>query len=473
MAKYEQEVREILEAIGGEENVDKATHCVTRLRFALKDESIVDTDKLEAISLVKGSFSTNGQFQVIIGQGTVDQVYRDIVELTDIGESSKSDVKDASAKKMNPFQKAVKTLADIFIPILPAIVTAGLLLGLNNLLTGPDIFFDGASIVDVYPQWAGIAEMIFIIANAAFAFLPALIGWSAVRRFGGSDLLGIVLGLILVHPDLLSAWSYADAQQSGDVPTWNLFGLSVEAIGYQGQVLPVLFASLLLAKLELWLRSKTPDSIQLLVVAPVALLVTGFVTFIVIGPITFALGNGITSLFTWLFDVMPAVGGLAYGLLYAPLVVTGMHHAFLAVDLQLTGAGDGTFLWPILALSNIAQGAAALAMLFVSRNENVKGVAGTSSVSAFLGVTEPAMFGVNIRFKFPFICAIIGSAIAATFISNNNVLANSVGVGGIPGIFSIQPGAWLEFAIGMVIVLVIPFVLTLAYGRTVARGQFK
>ncbi|PYZ94062.1 PTS trehalose transporter subunit IIBC [Salipaludibacillus keqinensis] len=470
MPKYEQQVRDILEALGGEENIEKATHCVTRLRLALKDESKVDSEKLEAVDIVKGSFSTNGQFQVIIGQGTVDQVFRDMMEMTDIGEASKQDVKDAGSQKLNPFQRAVKTLADIFIPILPAIVTAGLLLGLNNILTGEGIFFDEA-LIEVYPQWADLAEIINIIASAAFTFLPALIGWSAVRRFGGSDLLGIVLGLIMVHPDLLNAWAYADAQEAGEVPIWNLLGLEVEAIGYQGQVLPVLFASYLLSKIELGLRKVVPDSIQLLIVAPVALLVTGFITFIAIGPITFALGNGITGLFIWLFDVVPAVGGFVYGVLYAPLVVTGMHHAFLAVDLQLTGSGDGTFLWPILALSNIAQGSAALAMIFVTRNENLKGLSGTSAVSAYLGVTEPAMFGVNIRYKFPFVCAIIGSAIAGTFISINAVLASAIGVGGIPAFLSIFPQDWVPFIIGMIISIVVPFTLTFLYGKFVSKEK--
>jgi len=472
MRKYEQQVRDILEAIGGEDNVNKATHCVTRLRMSLKDEEKVDVDKLESIDIVKGSFSTNGQFQVIIGQGTVDQVYRDLVAMTDIGESSKQDVKDAGSEKLNPFQKAIKTLADIFIPILPAIVTAGLLLGLNNILAGEGIFFDDQSLIQVYPQWADLAEVINIIASAAFAFLPALIGWSAVRRFGGSDILGIVLGLIMVHPDLLNAWAYADATAAGEVPVWNLFGLEVEAIGYQGQVLPVLFASYILSKIELALRKRVPDSIQLLVVAPVALLLTGFITFIVIGPITFALGNGITGMFVWLFDVLPALGGLVYGILYAPLVVTGMHHAFLAVDIQLTAPADGgTFLWPILALSNIAQGSAALAMIFVTKNENLKGLSGTSAISAYLGITEPAMFGVNIRYKFPFVCAIIGSAIAGTFISINHVLANAVGVGGIPAFLSIFPQDWIPFFIGMFISIVVPFVLTFLYGRFVVKTE--
>ncbi|QKS70705.1 PTS system trehalose-specific EIIBC component [Paenalkalicoccus suaedae] len=471
MGKYDQQVQDILEAIGGEENVDKATHCVTRLRFSLKDESIVDTDKLENIDIVKGSFSTNGQFQVIIGQGTVDQVYRELIAATSISESSKQDVKNASSQKMNPFQRAIKTLADIFIPILPAIVTAGLLLGLNNILTGPGIFNDELSLIEMYPQWEGLAEMINIIASAAFAFLPALIGWSAVKRFGGSDLLGIVLGLILVHPDLLNAWGYAEASEAGEVPVWNLFGLQVEAIGYQGQVLPVLVASFVLAKIELWLRNRVPDAIQLLVVAPVALLVTGLITFIVIGPITFAIGNGITAGFEWMFSVIPTIGGLVYGLLYAPLVVTGMHHAFLAIDIQLTGTGDGTPLWPILALSNIAQGSAALAMLFLVKNENTKGLAGSSALSAYLGVTEPAMFGVNIRYKFPFIAAIISASIAGAFIAYNGVIATSIGVGGLPGILSIVPGFWFSFFLGMIVAFVLPIILTLLYGKLVVREK--
>lgn len=471
MGKYETQAKEILEAIGGEENVNKATHCVTRLRFSLKDESKVDSEKLESLDLVKGAFSSNGQYQVIIGQGTVDQVYRDMVAISSIGEATKEDVKEESSKKMNPFQRAIKTLADIFIPILPAIVTAGLLLGLNNILTGEDIFYPGQSIIDVHPQWADFATMVNVIASAAFAFLPALIGWSAVKRFGGSELLGIVLGLILVHPDLLNAWAYGDAQAEGTVPIWNLFGLEVEAIGYQGQVLPVLFASYILAKIELALRKRVPESIQLLVVAPVALLVTGFITFIAIGPITFTLGNTITDFFIWMFSAAPAIGGLVYGALYAPLVVTGMHHAFLAVDLQLAGSGHGTFLWPILALSNIAQGSAAMAMIFVTRNENLKGLAGTSGVSAYLGITEPAMFGVNIRYRFPFICAIIGASLSGMFITINNVLAHSVGVGGLPAFLSIMTTGWTSFFIGMGIAIIVPFALTFMYGRFVSKTQ--
>ena len=432
MGEFNRAARQIAEAVGGIENIEAATHCVTRLRFALIDETKVNQKMLDAIDIVKGSFAVNGQFQVVIGQGTVNKVYAELVKETGIGEASKDDVKKAAAQKMNPLQRAVKTLADIFIPILPAIVTAGLLMGLNNILTAEGIFFSTKSIVQVYPQWADLANMINLIAGTAFAFLPALIGWSAVKRFGGSPLLGIVLGLMLVHPDLLNAWGYGAAEQSGDIPVWNLFGLEV----------------------------------QLLVVAPVTLLVIGFLSFVIIGPITFAIGNALTAGLIAIFGQFSAIGGLLYGGLYSALVITGMHHTFLAVDLQLIGSKlGGTFLWPMLALSNIAQGSAALAMMLITKDKKQRGLSLTAGISAYLGITEPAIFGVNLRYKFPFVIAMISSGIAGMYISVKGVLASSVGVGGVPGIFSIMSRYWGPFALGMLIVLILPFAGTYGYAR--------
>ncbi|MCM2981804.1 PTS system trehalose-specific EIIBC component [Niallia circulans] len=461
MSIDKQQVSNIIEAIGGKENISAATHCVTRLRFALADEAKVDKEKLESLDLVKGSFSANGQFQVVIGPGTVEKVYKELINQTGASEGSKDDVKKASEQNLNPLQRAVKMLADIFIPILPAIVTAGLLMGINNVLTGEGIFFE-QSVVQAYPQWADFASIINLIANTAFTFLPGLIGWSAMTRFGGSPLLGIVLGLMLVHPDLLNAWGYGKAEE---IPTWNIFGLEVEKVGYQGQVLPVLLASYVLAKLEIFLRNRIPDSFQMLFVAPIALLVTGFVSFIAIGPITFFIGNMITDGVVAIFDFAPILGGLIYGGLYAPLVITGMHHTFLAVDLQLIGSTGGTFLWPMVALSNIAQGSAALAMLFILKDEKLKSLSVTSAISAYLGVTEPALFGVNLRFRFAFISAIIGSAIAGAFISIQAVKAPSIGVGGLPGFLSIFPNNWGAFFIGMAIVIIVPFLLTILFAK--------
>lgn len=466
MAKMDRKnVERIIEAVGGKNNIEAASHCVTRLRFSLADESKVDAKALDDNDLVKGQFSSQGQFQVVIGPGLVDQVYDEMIEITGGTRATKDDVKTLASKKQNPLQRAIKTLADIFIPILPAIVMAGLLLGVNNILTGAGIFYEGQSLIEVHTQWADVASIINLIASTAFTFLPVLIGWSAVRQFGGNPLLGIVLGLILVNPDLMSAYQYADAKLEGTVPVWNLFGFGVEKIGYQGQVLPVLVSAYILAKIEKFLNKRVHDSVKLLIVAPVALLVTGFLAFIVVGPITFAIGNALTSGLVSIFDSFAALGGLIYGGLYALLVITGMHHTFLAVDIQLIGSEGGTFLWPMLALSNIAQGAAALGMMFILREQKAKGLAVTSSISAFLGVTEPAIFGVNVRHKYPFIFGMIGSGIAGVLLALNNVLASSIGVGGIPGFLSIFPNQWGVFFLGMAVVLVVPFTGTLVYGR--------
>ncbi|SES70895.1 PTS system, trehalose-specific IIC component [Salinibacillus kushneri] len=461
-SEYRDEAKEIVEAVGGVDNIAAATHCVTRLRFALSDEDKVDEEKLKNMDLVKGQFSANGQYQVVIGQGTVDNVYKAMVRETGIEEASKEDVKAAGGNKQNALQRGVKVLADIFIPILPAIVTAGLLLGINNILVNP--IFTDESIIEMFPSWSGLADMINIIANTAFTFLPALIGWSAVKRFGGNPLLGIVLGLIMVHPDLTPAGDFAQ----GEGETWNLFGIQVNQLSYQGQVLPVLVAAWVLARIQVWLEKRVMDSLQLLIVPPVALLVTGFLAFIIIGPVTYTVGTWITDGVVWVFEVAPIIGGLLYGFLYAPLVITGMHHTFLAVDLQLIGSTGTTFLWPILALSNIAQGAAVFAIMLAAKDEKVKGLAGTSGVSAMLGITEPAMFGVNLQYKYPFYAAISGTAIAGAFITFQDVLASSVGIGGLPAPLSIQSGLW-SFLIGIVIVLIIPFVIT----YIIARRKFR
>ncbi|MDO3412543.1 PTS system trehalose-specific EIIBC component [Saccharibacillus sp. CPCC 101409] len=474
MSVKREDVEKIVEAIGGKDNIEVATHCVTRLRFSLVDESRVDKQALDDNELAKGYFSTQGQFQVIIGPGIVDKAYEEMIAITGGQRASKEDVKAAAIKHKSPVQQFIKTLSDIFIPLLPALVTAGLLLGINNLLTGGGIFFAERSLVEAYPQWADFAAIVNTIASTAFTFLPALVGWSAATRFGGSPLLGVVLGLILVNPGLMSAYEYANALNEGTVPTWNLFGLHINAVGYQGQVLPMLVAAYVLVVIEKWLNRKVPDSLKLLLVAPIALLVTGFLAFIVIGPVTFTLGNWLTEGVVWLFATVPWLGGLLYGGLYAPLVITGMHHTFLAVDLQLINsdaAGHSTFLWPMLALSNIAQGAAALSMMFVIRSQKMKSLSATTSVTAFLGVTEPAVFGVNVRYKYPLFMGMLGSAIGGVLLTMNDVRAFAVGVGGLPGFLAINVGDWGIFFIGMAIALVVPFVGTLVYGKIATRKQ--
>lgn len=477
MAVNRDDVKEIIDAIGGKDNIDAATHCVTRLRLALNDESKVDKDRLDAVDLVKGSFAANNQFQIVIGQGTVNEAFKIFEEETGQGGGSKEEVKEAATNKMNPLQRFIKLLGDIFIPILPAIVTAGLLLGINNILTVQGLFFD-ESVVERFPGIEGIASMINFIAVAPFIFLPVLIGWSAMRVFGGNPLLGIALGLALCHPDLASQGGLFDeeAGELADIPTWNVFGFEVQQLDYQGQVLPVLVATWVLAKVEAFLNKHVHDMFKLLVVAPVALLFVGILTYILIGPVTLFLSDIISDSIVWLFETAGVLGGAVYGLFYAPLVITGLHHMFLAVDLQLIGTTGATYLWPILAISNIAQGSAAFGAWVVYRRQKKKkeeGLAMTSGISGWLGVTEPAMFGVNLPLKYPFIAAIITTSLVGAIFGMNILTAASVGVGGVPGIISITEGFWGLFAIGMAIAMVMPFLLTLVFSRFVKEEDAK
>jgi PTS system trehalose-specific IIC component len=451
-------VQDIVEAVGGKDNLDTATHCVTRLRLVLKDDDKVDKDRLSDNDLVKGQFKADNQYQIVIGPGTVDEVYKQLIAETGISESSKDDAKAAAAKKGNPIQRLIKLLGDIFIPILPAIVTAGLLMGINNLLTMEDLF-GPKPLVEQFPQLGDISNIINVIASTAFIFLPALIGWSSMRVFGGSQILGLVLGLILMNPQLVSQYDIA----KGNIPTWDIFGLEIKQLNYQGQVLPILLAAYVLAQIEKFLNKHVHDSIKMLVVGPIALLITGFLAFIVIGPVALWLGTGITNGVTFIFEHAGWLGGAIYGLLYAPLVITGLHHMFLAVDFQLMGSElGGTYLWPILAISNICQGSAAFGAWFVYRRRKMgkeQGLAMTSGVSGFLGVTEPALFGVNLPLKYPFVAAISTSCVLGAIIGATRVLG-SVGVGGVPAFISIKSEYWGIYLVCTFLAMVVPAILT-------------
>ncbi|KEK23834.1 PTS system trehalose-specific EIIBC component [Bacillus gaemokensis] len=466
---YHKTAEEVLQYIGGKENIEQAAHCVTRLRIALKDESKIDNDKLQAISLVKGAFHNSGVFQIVIGPGDVDRVYAELITLAGMKESTVADVKDSGNQKLNPLQKFVKVFSDVFMPILPAIITAGLLMGINNLLGAKDLFFDGKNLLEVYPNLGGLWDLINMMANTAFVFLPALVGWSATKRFGGSPILGIVMGLMLVHPDLLNAWNYGKAAAGLDgqkIEYFNILGLfQIEKVGYQGQILPILVAAFVLSKIEIFLKKRVPNAIQLLVVPITTIVVTGVLALGIIGPVTRHIGDLLTAGLVGVYETVPALGALLFGALYAPLVITGMHHMFIAIDLQLIAQNGGTFIWPMIALSNIAQGSAALAMFWISKNQNDKSMASTSAISAYFGITEPAMFGVNLRNKFPFYAAIAGSALAAVFITLNGVLAPAIGIGGLPAFISIIPKSIPMFVIGMIIAIVVPFVLTWLFAK--------
>ncbi|MGL1016536.1 sucrose-specific PTS transporter subunit IIBC [Vibrio vulnificus] len=457
--------KQLLEHLGGKANIQALAHCATRLRLAIKDESQINESAIESLDGVKGQFKVAGQYQIIFGSGIVNQVYAEMAKLTGLAEMSTNDVAAAGAEKQNLLQRAVKGLSDIFVPIIPAIVAGGLLMGLFNVLTAKGLFIDGQSLIDANPGLADLASMINTFANAPFVYLPVLLAFSASRKFGGNPFLGAALGMLMVHPDLLNGWGFGGASVAGTIPTWNILGFEIQKVGYQGSVLPVLVATFILAKVENGLRKVIPSVLDNLLTPMLAIFITGFITFTLVGPITrdigFLLGDGLN----WLYDSAGFIGGALFGFIYAPFVITGMNHSFIAIETQLLAdiaTTGGTFIFPIAAMSNVAQGGAALAVGFMTRDTKLKGIAMPSGVTALLGITEPAMFGVNLKLRYPFIAAIIGAATASAFITLFNVKAQALGAAGLPGIISINPQQIGYYIVGMLISFAVAFGLTVA-----------
>lgn len=457
--RYQASAQQLLTLVGGAENIISAAHCATRLRLVLKDESKANVDEILKVDLVKGQFSNGGQFQIIIGSGTVDEVYKRFIQIGGISESSKSDVKAAAVQKMNPLQRLVKTLSDVFVPLIPALVASGLMMGLNNVLTASGLFVPNQSLVEAYPFLADFAAMINTFASAAYAFLPILIGFSATKMFGGNPYLGAVIGMIMVSGDLLNAYAYGTAVTEGTIPVWHIFGLTIEKVGYQGTVLPVLAASFILAFVEKKLHKHVPEVLDNLLTPLLSVMVTGFLTFTVVGGIMRTAGNLLTDGLLWLHDSLGAIGGMIFGFLYSPLTMTGMHHSLLPVEIQLV-AGAGSFLLGIAACNNVAQGGATICAMLRTKDKKMKSVAATSGISAMLGITEPAMFGVNLKLKYPFYGAMLGSALGGGYVTLTNVLNSSPGSAGIIGFVCVQPDSMLNFLIGVAISIAAGFGFT-------------
>ncbi|ABM02812.1 PTS system sucrose-specific IIC component, Glc family / PTS system sucrose-specific IIB component, Glc family [Psychromonas ingrahamii 37] len=465
---YPKVASQLIEMLGGKDNIKALAHCATRLRLAINDESLINEQGIGELEGVKGQFKVAGQYQIIFGSGIVNQVYTQMTKLTGIDEMSTKDVASAGAEKQNIIQQAVKGLSDIFVPIIPAIVAGGLLMGIFNLLVAPGLFIDGLSLVEANPGLADLAAMINTFANAPFVYLPILIAFSASKKFGGNPYLGAALGMLMVHPDLLNGWGFGGAAVAGDIPVWNILGFEIQKVGYQGSVLPVLVAAFILAKIENGLRRFIPSVLDNLLTPLLALFITGVLTFTIVGPFTrdlgFLLGDGLN----WLYDSAGFIGGALFGFIYAPFVITGMHHSFIAIEIQLLAdiaVTGGTFIFPIAAMSNIAQGGAALAVGFTTKDIKMKGIAMPSGVTALLGITEPALFGVNLKLRYPFIAAICAAAAASAFITLFNVKASALGAAGLPGIISIRQGDVTPYVMGMAISFASAFVLTVILGK--------
>ncbi|HYN55960.1 MAG TPA: sucrose-specific PTS transporter subunit IIBC [Motilibacterales bacterium] len=475
---YKGIAEQILKDVGGPENIASYAHCATRLRLVLVDETKADKKAVEKIEAVAGSFTAGGQYQIILGPGTVNKVHDELAKMTHIEEASMEEVKKAAAANMNPAQRAVKTLSDIFVPLIPALVASGLMMGLFNLLAQPGLWpwlENDENLIGQWPAIADLAAMINLFANAAFVFLPVLIGFSAAKVFGANQYLGAVIGMIMVHPDLLNAWAQGQAALSGEIPTWSLFGWEIDRIGYQGTVLPVLFAVWFLAVVEKWLRKRMPTVLDMLFTPLFAVIATGFATILVIGPVMRWVGELISTFFVNLLDFGGPVAGFIMGATYSLLVITGVHHSFHAVELGLISdpAVMANPLLPIWSMSNVAQGGAALAAYFLIRHRatKIKDIAVPSAVSAFLGITEPAIFGVNLRLLTPFLGGLLGGGFAGAFVVATDVTMTSIGATGLPGTALVTPEKIPMYFVGMAISISVAMAATFAI--TKARGFAK
>ena len=464
MGKYTQDAAKLLELVGGKENIAAVSHCMTRMRFVLNDPALANIEAIEAIPSVKGSFTQAGQFQVIIGN-TVADFYNDFTAISGIEGVSKDEAKSAAKQNQNGLQRIMTALAEIFAPLIPAIITGGLILGFRNIIDSLYIFAGGtATLVQLSQFWAGVDQFLWLIGEAVFHMLPVGICWSITKKMGTNQMLGIVLGLTLVSGQLMNAYAVnADAV----IPQWDFGFVQVDMIGYQAQVIPAMLAGFTLVYLEKFFRKVTPAVISMIVVPFCSLLLAVMAAHFVLGPIGWKIGSWISNfVYAGITGPLRLLFGAVFGFFYAPLVITGLHHMSNAIDTQLCADFGGTMLWPMIALSNIAQGSAVLGMIYLQRkNARAQEVNIPSCISCYLGVTEPAMFGVNLKYNFPFICAMIGSGIAGAFSVMTSSTANSIGVGGLPGILSMQPQSMGTFAIAMVIAIAVPFVLTVIIGK--------
>ncbi|MDG2962223.1 PTS trehalose transporter subunit IIBC [Bisgaard Taxon 10/6] len=464
-------IDELIVYIGGRENIVTVTHCITRLRFVLNDESKVNAKAIEELPMVKANFSTGGQYQVVIGQ-EVGDYYKILLEKTGLASVDKEQVKVAARQNQKWYENLISHMADIFIPLLPALISGGLILGFRNVIGDIKMFDDGTkTLVDISTFWASMHSFLWLIGEAIFFFLPVGICWSIARKMGTSPILGITLGITLVSSQLMN--SYALGSQIPEVWDFGLF--SIEKVGYQAQVIPAIMAGLTLSYIERFLNKIVPDFLNLIIVPVTSLILAVFLAHSIIGPIGREIGNGVAFVVkAAMTGEFAPIGAALFGFLYAPLVVTGVHQTSLAIDMQMIQSIGGTPVWPLIALSNIAQASAVVAVLIMAKKASVREIAVPAALSAYLGVTEPAMYGINLKYRFPMLCAMTGSACAALICGFAGVLAGSIGVGGLPGILSIQHQYWGFYALAMLVAIVVPLVLTMAvYKRKTLKGEIE
>ena len=469
---------EVVEAVGGASNISAAAHCATRLRLVIADESKINQQALDDNEDLKGTFAAGGMFQIIVGPGDVDQVYDHMVADHGVREVSKDEAKEEAEAGGNIFSRFIKMIADIFVPVLPALIAGGLLMALHSVLTAEGLFGE-QSVIQMFPALTDYDALINLVSSAAFAFLPVLVGFSAAKRFGGNTYLGAAMGAAMVSPSLLSAYSMTDAAAAAKFwaytdqsSVWNLFGLEVTKVGYQAMVIPTLVVTWIMCLIEKSLHKVLKGTADFLLTPLITLLITGFLAFVIVGPITRELSNYLTYGINWAYTTLGVFGGLIFGFFYSAIVVTGLHQSFPAIEIPLL-QGDGDFIFPIASMANVAQGAAALAVFFKTRDAKLKGLAGAGGVSAVFGITEPAIFGVNLRLRWPFYCAMVSAAIGSAGVALLNVRGQALGAAGFVGFVSIKPESIPAYLALEVLVFVISFGLTFAYAMTRGKADME
>ena len=472
---------EVVEAVGGASNISAAAHCATRLRLVIADESKINQQALDDNEDLKGTFAAGGMFQIIVGPGDVDQVYDYMVANHGVREVSKDEAKEEAEAGGNIFSRFIKMIADIFVPVLPALIAGGLLMALHSVLTAKGLFGE-QSVIQMFPVMTDYDALINLVSSAAFASLPVLVGFSAAKRFGGNTYLGAAMGAAMVSPSLLSAYSMTDAAAAAKFwaytdqsSVWNLFGLEVTKVGYQAMVIPTLVVTWIMCLIEKSLHKVLKGTADFLLTPLITLLITGFLAFVVVGPVTRELSNYLTYGINWAYTTLGVFGGLIFGFFYSAIVVTGLHQSFPAIEIPLlpSNGGVGDFIFPIASMANVAQGAAALAVFFKTRDAKLKGLAGAGGVSAVFGITEPAIFGVNLRLRWPFYCAMVAAAIGSGGVALLDVRGQALGAAGFVGFVSIVPKSIPAYLALEVLVFVLSFGFTFAYAMTRGKADMQ
>lgn len=450
---YQKIANQIYKLVGESNNMGNVTHCMTRLRVEVKVKEEVDVEQLNKIKEVKGVQVVNNQCQVILGMGTVDEVYKEFIKLgVEVNDASNSVESGSFASRV------IKGLSDIFIPIIPILVASGLITGLAGICIYPGYFSETKSLVQLYPNFEGIAHMLNMFSDSIFYFLPALIGYTATKKFDGNPLVGAAMGLIMCNPNLVTP----SGAGLSEVTSWNFFGWSVPQIGYQQTVLPILAAAFIVAKTDNWFKTKLPKMFSILS-SGLAIIIAGLITFLIVGPILREAGNVFTDSIIWLYNNTGVLGAAIFGLVYAPCVITGMHHAFIPIQIQLLAdiaTTGGNFILPIAAMSNVALGGSCLGIWYLTKKKELKAEASLSGTLSILGTSEPALFGVNLKYKQAFVSALIASSIGSVLMYIFSIKSLGMGAGGVMGYLLYSPKDLVVYTIGMILSVSIAFGLT-------------